>query len=90
MTPRAGSIWTAPDAIRHTCQAKFVAGVLTCTGPQWTAHVVPNNPAQVLTDIAGCNLRFVSWVVPTGANSDHARSNDGARPSINRELRGFA
>jgi phospholipase C len=38
-------------------------------------------PADVLNDIANCNLRNVSWVIPTGANSDHARSNDGGGPS---------
>ena len=35
----------------------------------------------MLTDIANCNLRSVSWVIPTGANSDHARANDGGGPS---------
>jgi phospholipase C len=35
----------------------------------------------VLKDIGACNLRSVSWVVPTGANSDHARVNDGGGPS---------
>ena len=78
--PLPGSIWTAPDAIAHTCQAKFVGGVRTCTGPQWIAHVVPDNPAQVLTDIAACNLPGVSWVIPTAQESDHAVSNTGIGP----------
>jgi phospholipase C len=38
-------------------------------------------PADVLTDIANCHLRSLSWVIPTGANSDHANSNDGGGPS---------
>jgi len=78
--PSAGSIWTAPNAIRHICQARNVGGVPTCTGPQWTNSVVPDNPAQVLTDIAGCNLPAVSWVIPTGEESDHANVNTGIGP----------
>jgi phospholipase C len=38
-------------------------------------------PTDVLRDIANCNLRSLSWVIPTGANSDHARFNDGGGPS---------
>jgi phospholipase C len=38
-------------------------------------------PADVLRDVANCNLRSVSWVIPTGQNSDHARGNDGGGPS---------
>jgi hypothetical protein len=78
--PMPGSIWTAPDAIRHICQAKTIAGVPTCTGPQWTRSVVATNPAQVLTDISACNLPAVSWVIPTGDNSDHAAFNTGTGP----------
>jgi phospholipase C len=39
------------------------------------------NPPDVLKDIASCNLQNVSWVIPTCANSDHARCNDGGGPS---------
>jgi phospholipase C len=39
------------------------------------------NPAQVLTDIAQSQLASVSWVIPTGAESDHATANDGSGPS---------
>ena len=35
----------------------------------------------MLKDIAACRLRSLSWVVPTGANSDHAEINDGGGPS---------
>jgi phospholipase C len=38
-------------------------------------------PANVLRDIAGCSLRSVTWVIPSGANSDHANVNDGGGPS---------
>jgi phospholipase C len=51
-----------------------------CTGQAWKDNV-DLKPADVLTDIANCNLRSVSWVIPTGQNSDHARSNDGGGPS---------
>ncbi len=77
-TPSAGSIWTAPNAIQHICQSTGPGG--KCAGSQWSANV-DLKPADVLSDIAACNLRSVSWVIPTGANSDHARANDGGGPS---------
>ncbi len=76
--PSAGSIWTAPNAIQHICQSSGAGGV--CTGQGWKDNV-DLKPANVLTDIANCKLRSVSWVIPTGQNSDHARSNDGGGPS---------
>jgi len=80
--PNPGSIWTAPNAISHICQPGTVKGVLQCTGPDWTnGNVVPNNPAQVLTDIAACNLQQVSWVIPTAEESDHASFNNGTGPA---------
>jgi phospholipase C len=36
---------------------------------------------NVLTDITGCKLPEVSWVIPTGQNSDHAGSNEGGGPA---------
>src|SRR5208282_5323510 len=36
---------------------------------------------DVLQDIANCKLQSVSWVIPTGDNSDHANDNDGGGPS---------
>ncbi len=77
-TPSAGSIWTAPAAIQHICQSTGPGG--KCTGADWSDHL-DLKPADVLTDIASCNLRSVSWVIPTGANSDHAKVNDGGGPS---------
>ena len=70
-----GSIWLAPNAIEHICLPTDGK----CTG--WGNHVDSSKPAQVLTDIANCNLRTLTWVTPTAANSDHARSNDGGGPS---------
>jgi phospholipase C len=77
-TPSAGSIWTAPNAIDHMCGPN--AGNTACTGSDWTNNVVLAN-TQVLTDITNGNLAAVSWVIPTGLESDHALSNDGSGPS---------
>ena len=76
--PSAGSIWTAPNAISHICQSTGPGG--TCVGSDWSQNVDLTS-ADVLTDIQNCKLRSVSWVIPTGANSDHANSNDGGGPS---------
>jgi hypothetical protein len=77
-TPSAGSIWTAPNAIQHICQSTGPSG--KCAGQDWTQNV-DLTPSNILKDIASCNLRSVSWVIPTGQNSDHANSNDGGGPS---------
>ena len=83
--PTAGSIWTAPNAIQHMCGPNVAPPNATeCTGSDWTNNVVistTQNPAQVLTDIANGRLASVSWVIPSGLASDHARSNDGGGPS---------
>jgi phospholipase C len=76
--PSAGSIWTAPDAIQHICESNGYSG--SCEGKEFTDNV-DLKPADVLTDIGTCQLRSLSWVIPTGANSDHAQSNDGGGPS---------
>lgn len=77
--PSAGSIWTAPDAIRHMCQPQTHDGQLTCAGDAWQKVIIPQT--QVLTDIANGNLAQVSWVIPDGHASDHAGANDGSGPS---------
>jgi phospholipase C len=68
-------IFDAPNAIQHIC----VAGGGACTGNLYTANDDPT-PSDVLNDISNCNLRNVSWVTPTGANSDHAGSNQSGGP----------
>ncbi len=78
--PSAGSIWTAPDAIEHICQQITVNGTLTCNGPDWVNNVIIPQ-SQVLQDIANSQLAQVSWVIPDGAQSDHAESNDGSGPA---------
>jgi phospholipase C len=77
-TDFGGSLWTAPNALRAICvpNSSFDA----CTGTEWKTHVVIN-PSQVLTDMGAnggrCNLTNVSWVIPTGADSDHPGTATG-------------
>jgi phospholipase C len=73
-----GSIWTAPNSIQHICNSTGPGG--KCTGPEWTDNV-ELNAVNILKDITNCNLRSLSWVTPTAANSDHAGVNDGGGPS---------
>jgi phospholipase C len=75
----AGNIWTAPNAIRHICQPSEPAGG-ECTGPEWKKNVELVS-ADVLKDISNCALANLSWVTPTGQNSDHAQVNTGGGPS---------
>ena len=71
------SIWTAPDAISHICGASG----RTCAGTDFTNNVDFTNPSDVLTAITGCSLKSVTWITPTGQNSDHATSNTGGGPA---------
>jgi len=83
-TPTAGSIWTAPDAIQHICvpEPPYPSASSQCTGSDWTNHVVlEQSGAVILTDISSGNLAAVSWVIPTGANSDHADNPQDNGPS---------
>ncbi len=67
--PSAASIWTAPNAIAHLRN-----------GPDW-ANVVYPAETTLLNDISAGNLGAVTWVNPTGANSDHAQANNGGGPA---------
>jgi phospholipase C len=69
-TSSLNNIWTGPNAIRHMCKPQTQGGQLTCTGSAWVNVITP--PTQILTDIANNQLPAVSWVIPTGQNSDHA------------------
>ena len=66
--PSIGSIWTGPNAIQHIR-----------TGADWANLIVPQT--KVLTDIAAGHLAQVSWVIPTGQDSDHPGSTGGSGPS---------
>jgi phospholipase C len=78
-TPAEGSLWTGPDAVRHMCQPG--GAPVHCLGPDWTNGKIVVNSAQVLTDVARGDLASVTWVIPTGLESDHAAGNDGSGPS---------
>jgi phospholipase C len=75
--PNAGSIWTAPNAIRHLCRPSHG----NCEGANWSNGAIVLQPPQVLSDIAANRLSAVSWVIPDGRYSDHATANDGTGPS---------
>ena len=77
--PNANSIWNAPNAVDKLCNAATVKGKLTCTGAEWSNVVL--NPTAVLTDLADCHLTSVSWVIPSGQNSDHGNISTGGGPS---------
>jgi phospholipase C len=78
--PGANSLQAAPNAISTLCTP--VNG--NCTGEYWSKGsngYVNTTPSAILTDIGKCDLKQVSWVVPTGLDSDHAGVTDGAGPS---------
>jgi phospholipase C len=83
--PSAGSIWTAPDSIQNICVPKFTNKTdttLECSGEEWKSKVdLQLKGADVLNDIANCNLPDVSWVIPNGTWSDHAGSTYNWGPS---------
>jgi phospholipase C len=76
--PSAGSIWTAPNAIRHLCRPSHA----NCEGRDWANGTIVLQPPQVLADIAANRLQSVSWVIPDGRYSDHPNyTQDGTGPS---------
>jgi phospholipase C len=76
-TPSAGSIWTAPNAIRHICRPSDQR----CTGRSWTNGSIDLEPSDVLRDIDAGDLPAVSWVIPKGQASDHPGTNKDGGPS---------
>jgi phospholipase C len=76
--PSAGSIWTAPNAIKHMCVPDSTN--TNCTGSDWTNNVILQS-TQILSDISSGNLAAVSWVIPNGPQSDHPLATDGSGPS---------
>src|SRR5262249_14745063 len=65
--PGAG-IWSAPSFIKRICVPN--SDFTQCTGNEWKNNV-DLNPKNVLTDIGACKLANVTWVIPSGQNSDH-------------------
>jgi phospholipase C len=66
--PNLNGIFAGPNVIRHLR-----------TGPDWAKVKTPQT--LVLTDIANGTLSDVSWVTPSGAESDHPGGNDGTGPA---------
>ena len=67
--PRIGAgLWYAPDAIQHIRN-----------GPDYANVITPST--TIISDIQGGTLPQVSWVIPTAAASDHAKSTDGTGPA---------
>ncbi len=80
-SPSAGIIWNGPTAIEHMCMPNVPPPDGTaCTGSDYVNNVILQN-TQVLTDIANGQLPSVSWVIPSGQESDHPAINDGSGPS---------
>ena len=79
-TPSTATLWTAPNAVTHVCGAATVNGALQCEGPDWVNGSVVLSSPQILKDIKSCSLAAVSWVIPTGLESDHAGFNNGSGP----------
>jgi phospholipase C len=78
-TIAAENIWSAPDAIEHLCQPG--ASPTRCTSPHWSNGDIVLWPPQVLLDIHRKALPSVSWVIPTGQDSDHPAITTGGGPS---------
>ena len=68
-----GFIFVAPNSIREICEPN--SSYTECLGRSW-AQSVDLNPVDVFTDIDSCRLNNVSWIIPTGQNSDHAGNVD--------------
>ncbi|MGA2978036.1 MAG: alkaline phosphatase family protein [Terriglobales bacterium] len=76
------AIWTGPESIQHMCGPNAPPPNATaCVGSDWTNNVILNQ-TQILTDITSNQLANVSWVIPTGQESDHAGiAGDNMGPS---------
>jgi len=69
-------LWSAFDAIAKVrCKTFTPPSDCAGYGPEWTTNI--GLPSAILKDVMAGNLAAVSWVTPTGANSDHPdiRSN---------------
>jgi phospholipase C len=76
-TPPGPAIWNGPEAIQHICGPQQGA----CLGTDWTNNVVLDQ-TLVLTDITADKLADVSWVIPSGQESDHAGYNSEGQPPL--------
>jgi phospholipase C len=62
-------IWNAPDAISHIRY-----------GTDYAKVVWPNT--NFFKEIQNSNLKAVTWLIPTPAESDHSSATDGSGPSF--------
>ncbi len=62
-------LWNALDAIRHIHNA-----------PAYRTEIEAPS-SRVLTDIVNGDLKPVTWIMPAGPDSDHAKVTDGTAPS---------
>jgi phospholipase C len=62
------AIATAPNWFRQICEPD--SGYQECTGQEWINNV-DLYPQDVLRDINACKLPNMTWVIPSGQNSDH-------------------
>jgi phospholipase C len=80
-TPTPDGIWTAPAAIQKLCYDLNHIGE-PCDSADWKNNVIwpgkftngiiqPGQSTPVLSDIEGCQLQAVSWVIPDKRHSDH-------------------
>lgn len=61
------NLWFGPDSISHI---RF--------GPTYANVATPST--AILSDVSSGKLAAVSWVIPTGAESDHPTIPDGSGP----------
>jgi len=59
-TPLAAGVWSAYDAVKHIRY-----------GPDWSADIASFDQFTPARDFKTGNIAEVTWVVPTGYNSDH-------------------
>ncbi len=57
----------------------YQANQYVYNGPDWSKNVI-SPPSAFLNDVSNGNLRQISWVTPTCANSDHAGCNSATGP----------
>ncbi|HWY13845.1 MAG TPA: alkaline phosphatase family protein [Rhizomicrobium sp.] len=71
--PSEGMLWTAPVAIKHICGGEWRGGHCP-PGSDFVNHFRQLAETTLISDVAQCALPAVSWVIPTGQDSDHAGS----------------
>jgi len=77
----AGYIFTAPNSFYDICEPDYTQNPPVCTSSEYTTNI-DLTPADVLTDVANCNLASEAWVTPTDLDADHAGTvNDTGGPS---------